>query len=55
VAKIKTIQFGNYEIDTWYAAPYPEEYNQQPVLYICEYCLKYVKSEYVLERHKVPL
>ncbi|KAJ3093187.1 hypothetical protein HK102_003595 [Quaeritorhiza haematococci] len=53
VPKIKKVQFGAWEIDTWYAAPYPEEYNQQPVLYICEYCLKYMKSAYMLGRHKL--
>lgn len=55
IPKIKTIQFGQYEIDTWYSAPYPEEYNGQPLIYICEYCLKYMKSCYVAGRHKVCL
>lgn len=50
--KIKTIQFGDHQVDTWYAAPYPEEYNQQPILYLCEFCLKYLKDEYGLCRHK---
>lgn len=53
VPKISTIQFGKWEIDTWYSAPYPEEYNQQPLLYLCEYCLKYMRSAYCLNRHKV--
>ncbi|RUS14941.1 hypothetical protein BC938DRAFT_477149 [Jimgerdemannia flammicorona] len=53
--KIKMIRFGGYDIDTWYVAPYPEEYSQHPVLYICEFCLKYMKSEYVAGRHKVSL
>ncbi|KAJ3278767.1 hypothetical protein HK104_002040 [Borealophlyctis nickersoniae] len=52
VPKIAKIQFGAWEIDTWYAAPYPEEYNEQPILYLCEYCFKYMKSAYVLGRHK---
>jgi hypothetical protein len=52
---IKTIFFGDYEIDTWYSAPYPEEYSEQPVLYICEFCLKYMKNDYMLARHKVIL
>lgn len=49
--KIRTIHFGKYEIDTWYAAPYPEEF-MQPILFLCEYCLKYMKSGYELGRHK---
>ena len=52
-SKIQCINFGGYEIDTWYAAPYPEEYSRNRVLYICEFCLKYMNSEYVAWRHKV--
>ncbi|KAI9885364.1 MAG: hypothetical protein M1823_002835 [Watsoniomyces obsoletus] len=52
-SKIQCISFGGYEIDTWYAAPYPEEYSRNRVLYICEFCLKYMNSEYVAWRHKL--
>lgn len=54
-SKIKCINFGKYEIDTWHAAPYPEEYSRNRVLYICEFCLKYMSSDYVAWRHKVSL
>jgi histone acetyltransferase SAS3 len=52
-SKIKCINFGGYEIDTWNAAPYPEEYSRNKILYICEFCLKYMNSDYVAWRHKV--
>lgn len=52
-SKIKCINFGGYEIDTWHAAPYPEEYSRNKVLYICEFCLKYMNTDYVAWRHKV--
>ena len=52
-SKIKCINFGGNEIDTWHAAPYPEEYSRNRVLYICEFCLKYMSSDYVAWRHKV--
>lgn len=52
-SKIKCISFGGWEIDTWYAAPYPEEYSRNRVLYICEFCLKYMNSDYVAWRHKL--
>jgi histone acetyltransferase SAS3 len=52
-SKIKCINFGGYEIETWYAAPYPEEYSRNRVLYICEFCLKYLNSDYVAWRHKL--
>ncbi|KAI7856640.1 acyl-CoA N-acyltransferase [Circinella umbellata] len=51
--KIDKIQFGNYLIDTWYVAPYPAEYSQYPILYFCEYCLKYMNSSFVAGRHKL--
>ncbi|KAJ5662779.1 hypothetical protein N7462_011705 [Penicillium macrosclerotiorum] len=52
-SKIKYINFGGHEIETWYAAPYPEEYSRNRVLYICEFCLKYMNSDYVAWRHKL--
>lgn len=52
-SRIECIHFGEHEIDTWYAAPYPEEYSRNKVLWICEFCLKYMNSEYVGWRHKV--
>jgi len=52
-SQIECIDFGGWEIDTWYAAPYPEEYSRNRVLYICEFCLKYMNSDYVAWRHKL--
>ncbi|KAL4908164.1 hypothetical protein BDW74DRAFT_146958 [Aspergillus multicolor] len=52
-SRIKYINFGGFEIETWYAAPYPEEYSRNRVLYICEFCLKYMNSDYVAWRHKL--
>ncbi|XP_058509027.1 histone acetyltransferase KAT7-like isoform X8 [Solea solea] len=48
---IKTILFGRYELDTWYHSPYPEEYARLGRLYMCEFCLKYMKSQTILRRH----
>ena len=45
------IEFGRYEIDTWYSAPYPEEYANAPKVYLCEFCLKYMKTRTILRRH----
>jgi histone acetyltransferase SAS3 len=52
-SKIRFIQFRDYEIQTWYSAPYPEEYSHNRMLYICEHCLKYMSSKYILHRHKL--
>ena len=55
--KIKMVRFGAFEIDTWFSAPYPEEYQQVPDgrLWLCEFCLKYMKSGFVAGRHRVRL
>lgn len=45
VKYIDKIQIGRFEIDTWYFSPYPEEYGRQSKLWICEYCLKYMRLE----------
>ncbi|KAL9643505.1 hypothetical protein ABK040_010119 [Willaertia magna] len=51
VKNIQRIQFGKYEVDTWYFSPYPEEYSNIDKLYICEFSLKYMKSKRSYERH----
>lgn len=55
VLRIKTIRFGRFEIDTWYDAPFPEEFSNIPEgrLWICEFCLKYMKSRFGSLRHRV--
>lgn len=45
------IHLGQFEIDTWYTSVYPQEYALLPMLYVCEFCLKYMKSYEVLLRH----
>ncbi len=55
VKNIQCIEFGRYEVDTWYYSPYPDEYCKEEKLFICEFCLKYLKKKKTLEAHKVPL
>ncbi|XP_066476399.1 histone acetyltransferase KAT6B isoform X3 [Tiliqua scincoides] len=45
------IEFGKYEIQTWYSSPYPQEYARLSKLFLCEFCLKYMKSKNILLRH----
>lgn len=49
--QVKKIRMGGCIIDSWYDSPYPDEYSRHPLLYMCEYCLKYMKSEYTFKRH----
>lgn len=46
------IDFGEYEIETWYSSPLPFEYSKLSKLYFCEYCLKYMKSKEATLRHQ---
>ncbi|KAG8325473.1 hypothetical protein J6590_066967 [Homalodisca vitripennis] len=46
------IEFGSFEVQTWYSSPFPQEYARLPKLFLCEFCLKYTKSKAVLERHQ---
>ncbi|KAI1797303.1 hypothetical protein LXA43DRAFT_1089180 [Ganoderma leucocontextum] len=53
--RIRKIRFGEFDIDTWYDAPFPEEYAAIPDgrLWMCEYCLKYMKSRFSATRHQL--
>ena len=53
ISKNKAIKFGSYLIKMWFASPYPAEYSERPILYLCENCFKYLNSEYALMRHQV--
>ena len=53
IKNVEMIELGRYRMKPWYFSPYPPELATEPVIYICEFCLKYVKSKKCLERHKV--
>ena len=50
---VSMIELGRYRMKPWYFSPYPVELTSEPIIYICEFCLKYVKSKKCLERHLV--
>lgn len=55
VTRIKNIQsifLGRHIIEPWYFAPYPQELSNCSIVYICEFCLKFMKSVECLERHR---
>ncbi|XP_013405838.1 histone acetyltransferase KAT8-like [Lingula anatina] len=52
VKYIDKVQIGKYEIDAWYFSPYPEEYGKQSKLWVCEYCLKYMRLEKSYRYHQ---
>jgi histone acetyltransferase MYST1 len=52
VKNIEKIYMGGYEVECWYYSPYPEEYSQAELLYVCEFCLKYMKKAKTFRKHK---
>jgi histone acetyltransferase HTATIP len=52
IKNIEMIELGRFRIKPWYFAPYPLELTKEPVIYLCEFCLKYMKSSKCLERHR---
>eukprot|EP00092_Neocalanus_flemingeri_P020954 GFUD01022702.1.p1 GENE.GFUD01022702.1~~GFUD01022702.1.p1 ORF type:complete len:901 (-),score=273.37 GFUD01022702.1:151-2853(-) len=51
VTGTKYMEMGRNEMVVWYQSPYPEEYTLLPKIYICEFCLKYMKEVSVMKRH----
>ncbi|KAH3707378.1 histone acetyltransferase KAT7-like [Dreissena polymorpha] len=49
--RIRQLEIGRYEMATWYSSPYPDEYARLPKIYLCEFCLKYMKTATILRRH----
>ena len=52
---IECIELGRHRLKPWYFSPYPQELTALPILYLCEFCLKYLKSLKCLQRHLVRL
>lgn len=55
IARVKNLNrlaIGRHEVDAWYFSPYPKEYAHLPVLYICEFCLGYFPTPFMLSRHR---
>uniref|UniRef100_A0A8C1UL95 Histone acetyltransferase KAT5 n=1 Tax=Cyprinus carpio TaxID=7962 RepID=A0A8C1UL95_CYPCA len=48
---IDCIELGRHRLKPWYFSPYPQELTSLPILYLCEFCLKYLKSLKCLQRH----
>ncbi|CAI4037193.1 hypothetical protein SMKI_02G0600 [Saccharomyces mikatae IFO 1815] len=50
---IEYIVLRDYEIRPWYTSPFPEHINQNKIVFICEFCLKYMTSRYTFYRHQL--
>ncbi|CDW59910.1 histone acetyltransferase KAT5 [Trichuris trichiura] len=51
VRNIEEVELGRHRIRPWYFSPYPEEFTLLPRIYLCEFCLKYLRSDTTLRNH----
>jgi len=49
---IELIELGKYHIAPWYFSPYPEVLTTEPLIRLCEFCLKFNRSETSLRNHR---
>ena len=52
VRNLTKIQMGKHEIEPWYFSPYPQEFSDCDMVYICEFCLSYFGEVKQFERHR---
>jgi histone acetyltransferase HTATIP len=52
VRNLARVQMGDSEIEPWYFSPYPQEYTDADIVYICEFCLEYFPSPKPFSRHR---
>jgi histone acetyltransferase HTATIP len=52
VRNLERIQMGRHEIEPWYFSPYPAEFADSDMVYICEFCLCYFGEVKQFERHR---
>ncbi|CAB3397809.1 unnamed protein product [Caenorhabditis bovis] len=51
IRNVEAIELGRYRIQPWYFSPYPQQLTHLDCIFICEFCLKYMKSKTCLKRH----
>lgn len=52
VKNLNKIQMGKHQVEAWYFSPYPKAYAHLPILYICEFCLAFFPSPFMVTRHR---
>ncbi|CAJ0963908.1 unnamed protein product, partial [Mesorhabditis belari] len=51
IRNIEMVELGRFRMVPWYFSPYPVELTRLPAIYLCEFCLKFLKSATCLRRH----
>lgn len=52
VRNLERLQMGMHEIEPWYFSPYPADFSDCDMVYICEMCLLYFGSQVACRRHR---
>ena len=52
VRNLERIQMGTHEIEPWYFSPYPAEFTDVDMVFICEFCLSYYGNLTSFGRHR---
>nr|POE46763.1 histone acetyltransferase esa1 [Quercus suber] len=52
VRNLERIQMGMHEIEPWYFSPYPAEFSDCDMVFICEFCLSYFGDKTRFNRHR---
>ncbi|KAK5132434.1 hypothetical protein LTR08_009117 [Meristemomyces frigidus] len=57
VRNLSRVQMGRHELEPWYFSPYPADFADSEMVYICEFCLGYFgqPSTFARHRHKCTL
>ncbi|ORX95708.1 histone acetyltransferase ESA1 [Clohesyomyces aquaticus] len=52
VRNLEKIQMGKFEVEPWYFSPYPIDFVDSEMVYICEFCLNYYGEVTEFTRHR---
>ncbi|KAI9873050.1 MAG: Histone acetyltransferase [Pleopsidium flavum] len=52
VRNLSRVQMGQHEMEPWYFSPYPVEFTEEEMVYICEFCLSYFGQRKTFDRHR---
>jgi histone acetyltransferase MYST1 len=52
VKNITQIVMGEHLVEAWYYSPFPPPYHQVETMFICEFCLKYMRKPRYFLRHR---
>ena len=53
VRNLSRVQMGQHEMEPWYFSPYPIDFTEEDMVYICEFCLSYFAEQRQFERHRL--